>query len=214
MSRMMHDRAPDELLDLLSSHALDILDSAEASEVEEHVAHCAECSEQLKALRQVAAHLAYTAPVAYPAADLRERVLGLTRASLQSAAREPIVDAKVQVWKQWPQAGAGERQVVRTEAGDWEQVHPGVSVKRLYVDIEHDRVTMLIRMTPGAKYVPHRHAGPEQCYVLEGDLRDGEFVVRGGDYQCLPTGTVHGAQSTESGCLLLVVSSLHDELLT
>jgi anti-sigma factor ChrR (cupin superfamily) len=95
----------------------------------------------------------------------------------------------------------------------WEQVIPGVRAKRLYVDPQHDTVTMLIRMDPGASYLPHRHAGPEQCFVLEGDLRDGELVVRAGDFQCAAEGTVHGSQQTESGCLLLIVSSLRDELL-
>jgi anti-sigma factor ChrR (cupin superfamily) len=73
---------------------------------------------------------------------------------------------------------------------------------------------MLIRMEPGASYVPHRHGGPEQCYVVEGDLRDGDVVVRAGDFQCAPESTMHGAQTTEKGCLLLIVSSLRDELLT
>jgi anti-sigma factor ChrR (cupin superfamily) len=72
---------------------------------------------------------------------------------------------------------------------------------------------MMIRMEAGAKWVPHRHAGPEQCFVLEGDLFDGESTYYAGDFQCAAPGSVHEAQSTVNGCLLLIVSSLNDQLL-
>jgi anti-sigma factor ChrR (cupin superfamily) len=68
-------------------------------------------------------------------------------------------------------------------------------------------------MDPGASWLPHRHGGPEQCFVLEGDLHDGDLLVTAGDFQCAAQGSVHGAQSTTSGCLLLIVSSLRDELI-
>jgi anti-sigma factor ChrR (cupin superfamily) len=103
--------------------------------------------------------------------------------------------------------------IVRSSDDVWEPVVAGVWAKRLYVDKQRDTVTMLVRMDPGASYVPHRHAGPEQCFVLEGDLQDGNVCVRAGDFQCAAEGTVHGAQRTESGCVLLIVSSLRDELL-
>jgi anti-sigma factor ChrR (cupin superfamily) len=103
--------------------------------------------------------------------------------------------------------------VVRAGEGEWQIVKDGVYAKQLYVDVERDRVTMLVRMDAGASYVPHRHAAPEQCFVLEGDIREGDDVFRAGDFQCVARGSTHGAQTTESGCLLLIVSSLHDELI-
>jgi anti-sigma factor ChrR (cupin superfamily) len=71
---------------------------------------------------------------------------------------------------------------------------------------------MLVRMPAGASYPRHRHAGAEQCYVLEGDLRFGGRVFRAGDYQCADADSIHDVQYTEAGCLLLIVSSLHDEI--
>ena len=74
-------------------------------------------------------------------------------------------------------------------------------------------MTALFRMAAGSEYIPHVHAGPEECYVLEGDLHVGDdIVMHAGDYQRAPAGSVHGVQRTEGGCLLLVSSSMHDEV--
>jgi anti-sigma factor ChrR (cupin superfamily) len=68
-------------------------------------------------------------------------------------------------------------------------------------------------MDRGTSYPPHRHADVEECYVLQGDLRVAGRVLRAGDYQRADRDSVHGVQSTENGCLLLIVSSTDDELL-
>jgi anti-sigma factor ChrR (cupin superfamily) len=118
-----------------------------------------------------------------------------------------------QVWKEWETGKRADLHTVRSGEGKWHTVRPGIHAKRLYVDRTRDLVTMLVRMEPGASYVPHRHKAPEQCFVLEGDIRDGPDLFHAGDFQCKETGSVHGAQTTENGCLVLIVSSLHDELL-
>lgn len=117
-----------------------------------------------------------------------------------------------QVWKQWERS-SGDLHVVRDGEAEWQNVREGIRAKQLFVDPARDMATMLIRMEPGAAYVPHRHAGPEQCFVLEGDLHDGEQVYRKGDFQCAAEGSTHGVQWTEQGCTLLIVSSLHDQLI-
>jgi len=38
--------------------------------------------------------------------------------------------------------------------------------------------------------------------------------MRAGDYQRMERGATHLVQSTQAGCLLFIVSSLQDELLT
>ena len=77
------------------------------------------------------------------------------------------------------------------------------------------RVTMLVRMEKGTSYPSHRHAGPEECYVLAGDLEVGDQLeMHAGDYQRVERGSVHPPQTTREGCLLLITSSMHDELLS
>jgi quercetin dioxygenase-like cupin family protein len=125
---------------------------------------------------------------------------------------------RVQVWKAWGAVPAEEVapgiltvRASRTEL--WERTEqPGVEVKRLHVDPAARRVTMLVRMAPGAAYPRHRHASDEECLVLEGTLRVGGQVLQRGDYQLARRGSAHGVQDTSEGCLLLISSGLDDEL--
>jgi anti-sigma factor ChrR (cupin superfamily) len=80
------------------------------------------------------------------------------------------------------------------------------------MDSARDRMTCLVRMAAGTAYPRHIHAGPEECLVLEGELRVGDEMLRAGDYQRAAPGSHHPVQSTDRGCLLLIVSSLSDEL--
>lgn len=214
MGRMVHQAITDDLLDLLALHAMDLLEPPLATELEEHLSEgCEPCKRQLYAFRHAFAALARTAPTVRPAPHVKDQILSWSNDSSPDEGRIEPPDTGAQVWKTWEPAATVALHIVRGGDEHWETVHSGVRAKQLYVDRERDMVTMLVRMDPGASYIPHKHEGPEQCFVLEGDLRDGDVVVTAGDFQCAAKGSVHGAQSTESGCLLLVVSSLRDQLL-
>ena len=121
---------------------------------------------------------------------------------------------EAQRWKRWP-AAAGHTFLLRSDEGTWEATDiDGMEVRRLSVDEPNGRVTMMIRMAAGTRYPRHRHGGAEECYVLSGDLRRDDQVMRAGDYEWCPTESEHGEQWTEEGCLLLVTSSRDDELLS
>jgi anti-sigma factor ChrR (cupin superfamily) len=195
---MVHERPDDALLETLSLYVLGLLEGKEAEDVEAHLdSGCAVCRREARELREAVA-LIGTAAAVPPPAGLRDKVLA---------------PASPQVWKQWAQPAGSDLHAVRSGEGEWATIRPGVHVKQLYVDETRDLVTMLIRMDAGARYVPHRHKAPEQCFVLEGDIRDEDGVFHAGDFQCKAPGSVHGAQTTEKGCLLLIVSSREDELL-
>jgi anti-sigma factor ChrR (cupin superfamily) len=120
-----------------------------------------------------------------------------------------------QPWKSWgSDATTGGFLFVPGAGADWENTSiAGVVTRRLFSDAANDRVTMLVRMAPGTAYPAHRHGGPEDCYVLEGDLRVGDLHMRKGDFQRAELGSEHVIQSTDGGCLLLLVSSQRDTLL-
>jgi anti-sigma factor ChrR (cupin superfamily) len=206
--RMTHPEHTHENLEALTLYALDLLEDHERAALEEHLnSGCAFCESQLMQSREeVACLIANGVPIVEPPAGLRSRVLAI--ADARPASGDPV-----QIGQDSDGPRTGEAHVVRSGEGVWNEMQPGISVKKLYVDRERGTVSMLIRMSPGASYGRHFHAGAEQFLLLEGDLREGEKVMTAGDYQWLPAGSTHGRQSTETGCLVFVVRSLHDQML-
>lgn len=197
-------------------YAVGCLSPDETARFDEHLASCPDCESEVAAFRRVAAALAGLAPEADPPPEAKHRLLERVAAAAteQIAAEPPAAARPAQSWKDWASspAGAGPVFVPAADTG-WEPTGvAGVSARALFVDPEHDRVTMLVRMVPGATYPAHRHGGPEECYLIEGDLDDGDFCLHAGDYLRKEGGTLHGVQSSEQGCVMLIVSSLHDEL--
>jgi len=90
---------------------------------------------------------------------------------------------------------------------------PGLFLKVLFNDVARGISTSVVRMTPGTHYPSHQHADVEELYLLEGDLRVGEIVMRAGDYCRGEAGSIHEEIVTQSGCLFFVTSSHHDQLL-
>jgi quercetin dioxygenase-like cupin family protein len=127
---------------------------------------------------------------------------------------EEIPAEEIQVWKRWTTTEPSKFHIVPSSQGWQPTAVPGIDVRALHVDEARDAVTMLIRMAPGTSYPRHRHGGDEECFVIRGVLKIEDHVLRAGDYQFAPRGSIHGVQSTDEGCMLLIVSSRHDELLT
>jgi quercetin dioxygenase-like cupin family protein len=157
---------------------------------------------RLEPVAEALLHMMPPVPPATAAGALVERLRGAAGA------------APPQVWRTWAESGPGDALfTLRAADGAWEATGvEGIEVRRLFVDRESNRMTAMFRMAAGTAYVPHRHEGCEECYVLEGDLHVGDIVMRAGDYQRAPSGSLHGVQRTESGCVLLVSCSLSDEL--
>ena len=146
--------------------------------------------------------------------DLRERVLDAVLGPEPAPADQA---ERIQVWRRWRSAtppGSPALHTLRGADAEWQSIGiDGIRTKCLSVDDARRTVTMLVEMAPGSAYPPHRHGGPEECYVVAGDLRVGEQVLTTGDFQRADEGSVHGVQATDNGCLLLLVSSKDDELL-
>ena len=220
----MNDRdVPDGLdqaaLELAALYALSALAPAEMEEVahawRERPAFWAE----VRSLRDAAAGLAESGPRKKPRRDLWPEIRARIGAPSSDRARadgprSQAGAAAPQVWKHWRGGVLPASWVLTAQEGDFEATDiAGIAVRRLFVDEEGDRVTMLVRMAPGTAYPAHRHGGIEECYVLAGDLAVGEgTTLRSGDYQRMDTGSLHPVQSTRDGCLLLIASSRHDEL--
>jgi anti-sigma factor ChrR (cupin superfamily) len=89
---------------------------------------------------------------------------------------------------------------------------PGMRMKILAIDRARDRVTMLLKGEPGARYPAHRHSGPEDCYVISGSLTIEGTTLRAGDFHHAEGESDHGELWTDEGVEVLLVATASDYL--
>ncbi len=109
---------------------------------------------------------------------------------------------------------AGSLYIQRRHEGAWLNPGiPGVAFKNLFIDHNTGYTTRLVRMEPNSWFPMHRHAGYEECLMLEGEVSCGEILLFAGDYQRMTGDTVHEPLHTKTGCTFLVMASEHNELI-
>jgi signal transduction histidine kinase/DNA-directed RNA polymerase specialized sigma24 family protein len=95
---------------------------------------------------------------------------------------------------------------------DWEQVAPGIECKLLATDSERHRVSMLVRLAPGASYPAHTHAGDEELHLLDGELWIDKRKLLPGDYNYGAPGAGDERVWSATGCTCVLVTSTEDVL--
>ena len=95
---------------------------------------------------------------------------------------------------------------------EWEHVAPGIECKLLATDDERHRVSMLVRLAPGASYPAHTHAGIEELHLLEGELWIDDRKLFAGDYNFAKPGTGDDRVWSETGCTCVLITSTKDIL--
>jgi quercetin dioxygenase-like cupin family protein len=202
-------------LELAALYALSALSGPEMEALEREQRERKAFWAEVRSLRDAAAGLAESGPRARPRRDFWPAIrAGIAGADARSTSSSSSSDVRAQVWKSWRAPGAPADMTIALRDGAFDPTDiPGIRVRRLFVDEEADRVTMLVRMDAGTTYPAHRHGGAEECYVLEGDLEIvGKQELLAGDYQRMESGSLHPVQRTKRGCLLLITSSRSDEL--
>jgi len=92
------------VLDLLPAYALGILDADEADHVEEHLLSCWICRAESSTFQDTAEQLSFTAPVAAPSPDLKNRLLQRVQSGRHQTrvpaqvARRPWLERLLPVW--------------------------------------------------------------------------------------------------------------------
>ena len=90
------------------------------------------------------------------------------------------------------------------EKSDEWQPEDNVWWYNLSYDPETGQGSYLYKMGCGASSNPHEHTGPEEFFILEGDLIDSDgFEYKTGDFVSLAGGSRHNSTSP-SGCVLVV----------
>ncbi|HET8550788.1 MAG TPA: cupin domain-containing protein [Bryobacteraceae bacterium] len=193
-----HDQITDELREELALYVFGLLDRDEARGVDRHLkTGCQACSEELRVLAATATELPKALEQIRPDPGLKDRLMARIAAEAPGGFEEP-------------EAGVF---VLRGGRGPWRKAPwPGVSYQQLYFDRQTGYATSLLKLEPGAKYPAHHHAGVEQCWVIQGKVRIGSIEIEAGDFEYANAETDHGIVQSDTGCLLLIIASRHDEL--
>ena len=144
------------------------------------------------AVRAEVAHL-YDASVEVAASALGEEPSPAVRAALLAKIGVPANHTITAAEGAWVETGV-----------------PGVRAKILAIDRMRDRVTMLVKADPGARYPAHRHSGPEECYVISGSVVVEGRLLRAGDFHHAEGESDHDELWTDDGVEVLIVASASD----
>jgi len=169
------------------------LASSEIAAAEAHIATCEECQSEVKSLGPLLNRF-----VSWPTDVLRPNTSLQMRLALRIAeetGQQPVLPPK----RQWSEP-------------EWEQVAPGIECKLLATDTETNRVSMLVRLAPGASYPSHTHAGVEELHLLAGELWIDERKLFPGDYNHAAAGTGDERVWSETGCTCVLITSTKDML--
>jgi len=175
------------------AYALQVLPASEAAAAEAHIASCLDCQRELESLRPVVDRfVSWPTDVLRPTASLQGR---LALRIADETGKQPVAPPA----RQWSEP-------------DWEQVAPGIECKLLAADVERNRVSMLVRLAPGASYPTHTHAGVEELHLLDGELWIEDRKLVPGDYNYGPPGHTDVRVWSETGCTCVLVTSTEDVL--
>ena len=191
------DRNRCEQGEVTCAYAARALAPSEVAAAEAHIAACPECRRELESLRPVVdSFVAWPTDVLRPPATLQTR---LAHRIAEETGKEPVL----------PPARPGKQ---TWSEPDWEEVAPGIDCKLLATDAERHRVSMLVRLAPGASYPAHTHAGFEELHLLDGELWIDEKKLVPGDYNYSAPGEGDERVWSETGCTCLLVTSTKDIL--
>ena len=187
------DRDRCEQSEVTCAYALQVLPASEIAAAEAHIASCPDCRRELESLRTVVDRFAaWPTDVLRPTTSLQTR---LARRIAEETGKAPVLPPA----RQWTEP-------------EWERVAPGIECKLLATDAERHRVSMLVRLAPGASYPAHTHAGVEELHLLHGELWIDERKLVAGDYNYGAAGSADDRVWSETGCTCVLVTSTKDVL--
>lgn len=185
------DRCPQAAL--ARAHALQAISGNEAQTIEAHLASCEGCRREVEALSPlVDAFACWPTDVLGPSCALKSRLADRLFADAGGKRVQPSPHC--------------------FREPDWNEVSPGIFCKVLTNDCEAHMVGMLVRLTPGTHYPPHKHGGVEELHLLDGELWIDARKLQPGDYNRAEPGTGDRRVWSETGCTCVLLTSTEDVL--
>jgi anti-sigma factor ChrR (cupin superfamily) len=177
--------------DQASLYALGALPEAERAAFEAELRANAELRELVHGLQRGADALALTAPPMELPAGLKSKVLARIDTSMAARAEQA---ARLR-----PESIAGLSFLLGAEAKGWKELERGYAV-------------LMGKLDPGTRYPAHVNAGPEDFFILTGDLHIGATELKAGDFHHADGGSQHEENFSVGGCTLLAVLTTDDPL--
>jgi anti-sigma factor ChrR (cupin superfamily) len=123
------------------------------------------------------------------------------------------------------QARAGQNRIQRnapelqfrkaTETAGWKALPiAGAWIKLLSFEPRRGYAVLLGKLDPGVRYPAHVNLGPEDFYILSGDLHVSGNELGPGDFHHADAGSRHGENYSVTGCTLLAVLTVDDPLVS
>jgi len=184
---------PCEHSEVTCAYAAQALTLSEISVAEAHIASCSDCQREVESLRPVLDRfVSWPTDLLRPATSLQAR---LALRIAEETGEQPVLPSA----PHWSEP-------------EWEQVAPGIECKLLATDTARHRVSMLVRLAPGASYPAHTHAGVEELHLLDGELWIDERKLFPGDYNYGAPGAGDERVWSETGCTCVLITSTKDIL--
>jgi hypothetical protein len=161
-----------------------------------------ELHELVRDLQRAVSSVALSAPSVPLPPALKEKVMR----RIGTAEKPPIpVNAA--------EALMGHRFLSEAARSDWKQLPlPGAWIKLLSLERERGYAVLLGKLDPGVRYPAHTNIGPEDFFILTGDLHIGERKLNAGDFHHADAGSHHAENYSMAGCTLIAVLTLDDPL--
>lgn len=193
--------------ELASLYALGALDAPEAHAFVEEMRADAELRDLVIELERTSDLVALASSWVEPPVALRGKVVARV-AALQLPEKPPVPAMPVAL-----AALAGLRFEQAAESRGWKPLPiPGAAIKLLSFEKERGYAVLLGKLDPGTRYPAHVNAGPEDFFILTGDLVIGEKKLVAGDFHHADAGSQHEENHSVDGCTLLAVLTKDDPL--
>lgn len=177
----------------MCAYAMQMLPPSEAAALQAHIQSCLDCQRELDKLRPVIESVLTLPP------DASQEISPLQVHLARRIAAETGGQVVLPAARQWTEP-------------EWTELASGISFKLLATDEERRRVSMLVRLAPGASYPPHTHSGVEELHLLEGELWIDERKLAPGDFNRAEPGTGDQKVWSETGCTCVLITSPDDVL--
>ncbi|HEX4263294.1 MAG TPA: cupin domain-containing protein [Verrucomicrobiae bacterium] len=162
----------------------------------------AELRELLRDLERAAGSLAMSTPAVPLPPSLKDKVLR----RIESADKLNVPANAAEILP-------GHRFLPDAAQTNWKQLPlPGAWIKLLSLERERGYAVLLGKLDAGVRYPAHTNIGPEDFFILTGDLHIGERKLTAGDFHHADAGSFHAENYSVEGCTLLAVLTLDDPL--